>query len=253
MKKLILLLMFLSLSAFADKDKECRGDPHHCHGDDSGPPIEIDVDAGADADASSEAHAESSSDATAEASGTQNVNIDSRRPGSSFIGGGDSTASDQKVFAVSGGWLTGNASFRFDITDKDARKLRIARDWKADGYAAELVNKMQCSAKIVYKPFGSKEKCEVALKVPETVPTGNVTITEDEYHGLLVAQVQQEELDEAIEQAEYRYEQQQVEIDYLEEERAKDDAEIKELKQREAKESARRAAARAALEDKGSE
>ena len=48
------------------------------------------------------------------------------------------------------------------------------------------------------------------------MPTGQVIITEEEYNGLLLAQVQQEELDEVREQAEYRYAQQQNLIDHLE-------------------------------------
>jgi len=64
----------------------------------------------------------------------------------------------------------------------------------------------------------------------EPEPVGNVSIPEEEYHTLLMAQVQQAELDEAVEQAELRDAQQQSLIDNLEKEHYADDAEIEALK-----------------------
>lgn len=227
MKNFLLLLMFLSLSAFADRDDECRGDPHHCHDDDGGVPIEVEAEADADASAEANADANSESGAEANASGG-NVSITNKRPGTSFIGGGDSTASDQKVFAIGGGWLTGNASFRFDLTDKDARVLRIAREWNVEGnhHAAD---KLQCSVKVVWRPFGSPEECYDALNQPEPEPVGRY-LSHDEYHELTMAQVAQEDFDEAVEQAEFRYAQQESQIQQLEKEHEDDDEEIKALK-----------------------
>lgn len=224
MKNFLLVLMFVSLSAFADRDDECRGDPHHCHDDDGGG-VPIEVEAEADADASAEANSESGAEANASGG---NVSITNKRPGTSFIGGGDSTASDQKVFAIGGGWLSGNASFRFDLTDKDARVLRIAREWNAEGnhHAAD---KLQCSVKVVWQPFGSPEECYDALNQPEPEPVGRY-LSHGEYHELTMAQVQQEEFDEAVEQAEFRYVQQQSLIEELEKEHEEDDAEIELLK-----------------------
>lgn len=227
MKNFLLLLMFVSLSAFADRDDECRGDPHHCHDDDGGVPIEVEAEADADASAEANADANSESGAEANASGG-NVSITNKRPGTSFIGGGDSTASDQKVFAIGGGWLTGNASFRFDLTDKDARVLRIAREWNAEGnhHAADH---LQCSVKVVWRPFGSPGECYEALNPPEPEPIGRY-LSHDEYHELTMVQVQQEEFDEAVEQAEFRYAQQQSLIEELEKDHEEDDAEIEQLK-----------------------
>ena len=250
MKNFFLFLIFVSFSAFADRDDDCRGDPHHCNGgggDD--PPIEVEAEADADASATadaeshSESSSESSSDSSSEASGTQNVNIDARSPGRSFIGGGDSTADDQKVFAVGGGWLTGNASIRFDLTDKEARALRIASQWHADGLIKQSY-RMQCSLKIVYKPFGNPDKCFTTLSPPKPEPTGNVVLTEDEYHGLLLAQVQQEEFEEQQQMVEDKFAQYDNLIKEREVEHEADDAEIERLKRQLAEEDARRAVVR---------
>ncbi len=231
----IIALMMVVVPAYASGDDDCRRGHEQCgHNDDDGGDIDIDshdridIDIEAEAEANAEANADANAESNAEASGTQNVSITSQRPGNSYIGGGNSTAGEQKVFAIGGGWLTGNASFRFDLTDKDARKLRIARDWRMWGFSDALVNKMQCSAKIVYKPFGSSKKCEDAL-APAPVPAG-ILISEDEYASLTMAQVAKEEYEEHAEQVEYRQEQQTLLIEELQSEHAEDNAKIDALK-----------------------
>jgi hypothetical protein len=169
--------------------------------------------------AGGDANANSESNSNSEANSTQNVSIDARSPGRSFIGGGDSTSDDQKVFAIGGGWLTGNAAIRFDITDKEARKLRIAAGWRSEGLI-DASNRLQCSLKLVYKPFGSAEECYGALS-PKVEPTSKV-ISEAEYNELTMAQVAQEEFKAVVEQAD----QQALLIEELEEEHKRDIAQI---------------------------
>jgi hypothetical protein len=85
---------------------------------------------------------------------------------------------------------------------------------------------------------------------PEPVPTGMVQISETEYEDLLIAQVQQEELDEYTEQAEYRYAQQQSLLEELERELKNHDleqAELDRLKRELAKDDIRRAETRKIL------
>lgn len=116
------------------------------------------------------ATSEAASEAEASAVGTaeqeqsqaneQQVNFNSNHqtPGRAFIGGGDSTADDQKVFAINGGWLTGSAGFRLDLTDKDARKLRRADSLRARGLY-EAANELECSAKVMRKALGGEDAC----------------------------------------------------------------------------------------------
>lgn len=83
---------------------------------------------------------------------------------------------------------------------------------------------------------------------PEPEPEPTVTIPVYEYDGLLLAQVQQEALDDAIERGERRYAQQQHEIEYLKEQVANQDdkaAEIDALVRAEREREARKKAIRA--------
>lgn len=128
------------------------------------------ADADADANATADANADADADATADASAsntgntvTSSTHIDARTPGRSFVGGGDSTATDQKVFAISGGWLTGSAGIRLDWTDKEARVLRIADDLEADGLVLES-DDMRCSLSRIYRNVGgTKDKCRARM------------------------------------------------------------------------------------------
>lgn len=134
----------------------------------------------------------------------------------------------------------------------------------ADDAAALGNHKMawywRCHKKNIYKPFrkGNRTAPEAIracfdemstlldMQDPEPVPTGSVIITEDEYDSLLMAQVQQEEL----EQLEDRYAQQQSLIEELQDEIEDHDleqAEIERLK-REAAELRRAQEARKAAE-----
>ena len=78
------------------------------------------------------------------------------------MAGGDSTADDQKVFAISGGWLTGAAGIRLDITDKGARQLRIANQWRMDGRVS-AADRLECSVRAINKAFGGPDECWTAL------------------------------------------------------------------------------------------
>jgi hypothetical protein len=105
---------------------------------------------------------EQSQSQSSDQANSQSISFENRTPGRAFVGGGDSTAADQKVFAVSGGWLTGAMGFRLDLTDRDSRKLRIAEQWRADGRVA-AADKLTCSIKAIYKPFGSADECYTVL------------------------------------------------------------------------------------------
>ena len=89
------------------------------------------------------------------------------------------------------------------------------------------------------------------------MPTGFIAVPQEEYDNLLMAQVQQEELDEAIEQTEYRFAQQQNLIEELKEDHADDDEELERLRREVAaqkkqmeEEAARRAAVREKILEK---
>jgi hypothetical protein len=200
---------------------------------------------------------EASASVTDSSTVDQNINIDNRRPGNSYIGGGDSTAHDQKVFAIGGGWLTGNASIRFDLTDKEARALRVARDWRADG-RIQAADRLQCSLKIVHKPFGSSEDCFNALNPPEAPDLSGI-YNQSAQSGWLLAEVTEEEYIAQQEMIADKFAQYDSLIEEKELKHQADDVEIARLKRvaeelaaaeqaRKDKEAARRAAARAALE-----
>ena len=260
----LLLVGGLMISCTAEASKPHNGGV--CNGHDNcdttnvDESITIEADSSAEGgDASADANANADADANANAEGG-NVVINSKRPGNSYIGGGNSSAEDQKVFAIGGGWLTGNASIRLDLTDKDARTLRVAQEWKDAGYI-DAANKLQCSIKLIHKPFGSAEECEAALaQPPAEVPMGYTIISEEDYDMLLMAQVSQEEFEEQQALAADRFAQQQSLIKSLEDENNEDDAAIAQLKREaaalrkaEEEQAAKRAAVRARLAPKTEE
>lgn len=76
-----------------------------------------------------------------------------KRPANTHLSSGTSTANDQKVRSVSGGWLTGGVGLRWDATDKELRKLRRA-DILRDRGQVSAADKLECSTKVIYKAIG---------------------------------------------------------------------------------------------------
>lgn len=277
MKKFLILMLMLALSipAFADDDEDCDRNPHHCDGE-TGPP------------------------GPAGPPGPQGPPGEDGQDGQDGRDGMDGMDGEVPMEFIinTNRWMR---AFRDASAAEAAMQVHLPQDQTsrltfgmsrlnstsgyAVGYSYMLDNERnaaltfavgiagdETAAKASFGfEFGGPRKMEIPTlsglysraaiaPEPDPVPVGSLVITEEEYHGLLLAQIQQETLDEAIEQAEVRYVQQEEEIEYLKEENAKDDVEIKALKaesadlqQREAKESARRAAARAALKKDGSE
>jgi len=115
-----------------------------------------------------------------------------------------------------------------------------------DTNAAEIIFCGLKDIKAEFKQLGLDCRETVSIHVVPPEPTGQVLVDEDEYNSLLMSQVQQEELDEYAEQAEFRYAQQQSLIDELQDDADDDDVEIEQLK----KAVADRAATRAAVREK---
>ena len=187
----IVLGMFLmSAPLWADDDdRGCRG---NCSNDDDGVTITVDGGDGGDAssDASSDASAEASAeggDASAEGGDANNnmtLNNDNRRAPHAGIASGDSTADHQKVRSISGGWLTGSAGIRWDATDKELRILDRADRIRARGQI-EQANKLECSAKVIYRAIGgTPAKCEAEMNEPIHEP---VSATEIEHEAEIEA------------------------------------------------------------------
>lgn len=169
--------------AEASDERDDRGDTD----------IEIDVDShggdggqggegghggeGGDADANAEG-----GEASATANGEQNVTFEgSQSPGRGYIGGGSSTADDQKVRAISGGWLTGMASLRWDATDKELRGLRRADNFRERGQI-EAADRMECSQKVIYKAVGgSRQACVTMLVEARAKPLNEAAAKEAEH------------------------------------------------------------------------
>ena len=66
---------------------------------------------------------------------------------------------------------------------------------------------------------------------PERIPAGKMLVDESEYEELVIVAQNSEEVEDHFEQAEYRYAQQQNQIDALQQDHADDEAEIERLKQ----------------------
>lgn len=113
------------------------------------------------------------------------------------------------------------------LPGKECRKLKYYDRMIAmgDKNAAEIIF---CSLKEIKREFRELDlPCRETLSIHTDVPVGQMTITEDEYNSLMMAQVQQEE----VEQLEDRYMEQQARIEELEEEVATHDSEQEDIEQ----------------------
>jgi len=256
MKKLLLLLFLLPLIAFADKDDDCRGDPHHCG--EPGPP------------------------GPAGPPGPQGPPGEDGQDGVDGQDGRDGV--DGKDGEVPMEWIT-NTNNTFNVHNKWIQAARDAAAAEAAmqvhlpqdqtsrmtfgmsrlnstsgyalGYAYMLDSERntaltfavgvagdETAAKASFGfEFGGTRKMEIpALSdlyneaaiapepEPEPVPVGSVVITEDEYHGFLLAQVQQEEFEEQQQMVADKFAQYDSLIEERMKEHEKDDAEIERLK-----------------------
>ncbi len=210
----------------------------------------------ANADSTSNSEAGAAAESTS-AGGTANVTTKSENTSLVLTGARDTAGCFTKVTIGAEGFGIG-----FSRSDPYCKKVRlITRQLALQNWDAAA--RLECTLKEWREIYGKdKEACRAALFAgPDEEPV-NALIEHQEYSALaqefqymIVAQVQQEEFNEAVEKGEYRYAQQQALIEELNEEHAKDDKEIARLKRetaeaakRETKELARRAAARAALQ-----
>ena len=268
MKKVLLLILFISLSAFAVRDDDCRGDPHHCEGPPgpAGPPGKDGEDGRDGVDGKDGADGRDGID------GKDGVDGSDGADGRDGIDGVDGQVPTEWItntnntFNIHNKWIQ---SYREAAAAEAAMQIYLPRDQNsritfgvsrmngmsgyALGYAYMLDNDRntaltfavgvagdETAAKASFGfEFGGTGRMEmpaivtvpvVAPPQPEPEPVGNVSIPEHEYHDLLLAQVQQEELDDVIKMAEYRYVQQQSLIQSLEKEHENDNEEIKALK-----------------------
>jgi len=191
----------------------------------------------------------------------------------------NNTAGCLRVYGLSFGNGGGAAALGIPTRDKSCDYEAAADDAASTG-DHDIAWYWRCHKKSLYKPFRARgESAESAIidcfeKMTEMlgvavggsdqqVPTGYVLMDEGEHDALLLAQVQQEDIDEYVEQAEFRYGQQQSLIESLRDEidEYQDGSEdIERLKReaaalREAEKaaSARRAAVRAKIESKRDE
>lgn len=154
----------------------------------------------------------------------------------------NNTSNCMRVWGISFGTSDGAAGLGIPTRDEGCDLDDAADDAAAMG-EHDIAWYWRCQKKHLYRRFegdGREEKARACheqmrnmMSQPgsdEPVPTGQVIIPEDEYESLLLAQVQQEELDEQRELAEYRYAQQQNLIDALQEDHEDDQAEIDRLK-----------------------
>jgi hypothetical protein len=151
----------------------------------------------------------------------------------------NNTANCMRVFGISFGSGDGAAGIGYPHRDKSCDFEQAADDAAATGNH-KIAWWWRCHKKALYQTFrtsgSSNEQAKLAcwnsmmemLSIPgsdEPVPAGQVIIPEDEYETLMMAQVQQEDL----ELLEERYAQQQSLIEELKEEVAEHDSEQEEI------------------------
>ena len=137
------------------------------------------------------------------------------------------------------------------LPGRECRKLKYYDRMIAlgDTNAAEIIFCGLKDVKAEFRALGLDCRDTVSIHVVPPEPTGQVMVDEDEYNSLLMSQVQQEELDEYAEQAEFRYAQQQSLIEELQDEIKDHDAEAAEIERLKVL-AAERAATRAGVREK---
>lgn len=186
--KWALILLIIATTVFILSRTAGATGSHRDDGNDQDQTQDQSQEQSQDQDQSQDQLQDQSQSQQADQANSQSLSLENRTPGRSFVGGGDSTSDDQKVFAISGGWLTGSAGIRLDLTDKDARKLRVAAEWRADGRVA-AADQLTCSIKDINKAFGGADTCYTLLAESKVI-----RITNGE------AAIQQAELDEMRQQ-----------------------------------------------------
>lgn len=136
------------------------------------------------------------------------------------------------------------------LPGKECRKLKYYDRMvdQGDLNAAEIIFCGLKDIKAEFRELGLDCRETLSIFVPAT---GQVILTEGEYDNLMAEAVQKEEFEEAVEQAEYRYAQQQSLIEALQEEVSDHDVEAEEIERlkREAADLRREQEARKAAEE----
>lgn len=255
---IVLLVLFLigppAAWASGDDDDDCR-DAHSQCGHNGG--------AGGAGGEGGEANADASTGAIDNQSQGGGATVNTRSENTSLVLSGARDTAD--CFTKIGIGAEGFGVF-WSRSDPFCKKVRLIASHIDRGNLAAAA-RLECTLKEWGEVYGHSrprnkdgsrtegyQQCLDDLDMTE--PTG-VTMTHDEYHELTMTQVSQEEYQEQAELVEYRYAQQQELIEDLEEEVAKDDAEIRALKkivnEELAQADARRAAVRAKLAEKREE
>jgi hypothetical protein len=263
-KKFLLLLFLLPLVAFADRDDECRGNPHHCDGE-PGPP------GPAGPPGPQGPPGEDGQDGVDGKDGVDGQDGEQGPPGEVPM---EWITNTNNTFNIHNKWIQ---SYRDSVAAEAAMQVHLPQDQNsrftlglsrvnstsgyAVGYAYMLDNERntaltfavgvagdETAAKASFGfEFGGQRRMEIpdlsalydqAARMPEPepepepdpVPVGSVVITEDEYHGLLLAQVQQEEFEEQQQMVADKFAQYDSLIEERQKEHELDDAEIERLK-----------------------
>lgn len=148
----------------------------------------------------------------------------------------NNTSGCMRVYGLSFGNGEGAGAFGAPFRDKACDFEQAADDAAAMG-EHDIAWWWRCHKKNLYSTFkGKGETKEMAQlqcwnsMMELLVPTGHVVIEADEYDQLMAQSVQQEEFNEAVEQAEYRYAQQQNLLEELEDDHEEKERELERLK-----------------------
>lgn len=174
MTRLVLLtfLLIVPTFAWADSDSDCRGNPHHCNGDDPG---HGPIDVNSDSFSSSESHSESVSMATAEG-GEGGVGGGGGAGGSvgdiNIIDDNPDDITFRNTPGLGGGAAYGNAGFRISLpgfgfgmdlpwSPKDKKKLAIYDRLVLRG-SDDAATKVLCTTSVMRDLYIEGE-CETSL------------------------------------------------------------------------------------------
>lgn len=258
------LLSMLAPLAYSSEDDPCR-DAHDQCGHDGG-----DADSDANADATASADASANAEGGAGGGGDASIIYGKRAP-TNFLYMQNQVEACGRTFGFSGSNTSGGWAFGIPIPRSWTPTCDL---WKAAEEAQQngfiyLSYMFQCSIKAVrnvmgeYTCEGFEEKALVEMGlVTESPDLGGLYNQAAQNGRWLLAEVTEEEYIEQQQMIEDKFAQYDSLIESRQEEHEKDDAEIERLKKvaaelkaaeqaRKDKEEARRAAARAALEDKG--
>lgn len=253
----VMILFLMSAPLWADKNDDCRGDPHHCsQPGPPGPPGEQGPPGPAGPPGADGADGADGKDGR---DGIDGIDGKDGRDGIDGVAGRNGEVPQEwitnvnRLYKESREYMAAMAAMHTDLPQDQKHRLTVNVSGFGEttgvgfGWAYMLKGDRRSAVSLAVGvsgdetavrgsfgfEFGGDRRIEVAPAMlepePAPIPTGKMLVSEDEYDKLVLMAENSEDIEEHIEQTEYRYAQQQSLIEDLQEQVAEHEDDQEEL------------------------